>query len=230
MVLRELLKRRFLLERSLEGKMERDILEKRFKRDQDKLETLPAIGRSGTKFKSDKIAYWHQVPERYDVVNGDWLEFGVYEGTSAKAFLKNMPKDSKLYLFDSFEGLPEDWIPGYAKGHFACKVPVFGDNRVQIVKGWFEDTLPTWASEYQGKAALIHIDCDMYKSTKTVLKYIDHIINSDTLVLLDDYCYSENHLMHVFKAFQEYIDENKYSYEYLFRTPKKSQAAVLIKK
>lgn len=195
------------------------------------LESLIPIGRIGTSYREDKVAYWNIVPKKYGKIPpGDWLEFGVYTGTSAKAFLKQMPDDSKLYLFDSFEGLPEEWTPDYPKGHFACKVPKFSDPRVEIVKGWFDATLPDWVENHPEKAAFIHIDCDIYSSTKTVLDNIDPVIGPNTLILLDDYCGTKNHLPHVYKAFQEYIQKHGYDYEYLYRTPKKSQVALVIHK
>jgi len=180
---------------------------------------------------NNKKQYWNLVPQKHlEMPVGDWLEFGVYTGLSARIFLRNMPRDNKLFLFDSFEGLPEEWTPDYPVGHFACDVPRFKDSRVEIVKGWFEDTLPEWVEAYGKPAALIHIDCDIYSSTKTVLKYVDSLIGPETLVMLDDYYGTENHIPHVYKAFQEYIKENGYDFEYLFRTPKKSQVTIRIKK
>ena len=44
-------------------------------------------------------------------LQGDWAQFGVFKGESARlleGFCRGVP-DRKLYLFDSFEGLPEGW-------------------------------------------------------------------------------------------------------------------------
>ena len=37
------------------------------------------------------------------------LEFGVYKGTTTRIIRNSLPLDYKIYGFDSFEGLPEDW-------------------------------------------------------------------------------------------------------------------------
>ena len=48
-----------------------------------------------------------------------------------------------IYGFDSFEGLPDAWIPGFPKGYFDMKgsLPPVAPN-VQLIKGWFDETLP----------------------------------------------------------------------------------------
>jgi hypothetical protein len=107
-----------------------------------------------------------------------WAEFGVWKGASAFFFLRNLPEDGRLFLFDSFEGLPEFWNDN-PPGAFACDIPDFNDPRVIIKKGWFEDTLPV-----QEVFDFVHIDCDLYSSTKTVLDRID--VRKGTIILFDE--------------------------------------------
>ena len=57
---------------------------------------------------NDRLEYLNQI-SKLVILDGDWVEFGVREGVSAKVLLNNLPKNNKLYLFDSFEGLPEHW-------------------------------------------------------------------------------------------------------------------------
>ena len=42
-------------------------------------------------------------------LDGDWVEYGVWKGDTARLLLEHLPPDSELVLLDSFEGLPEDW-------------------------------------------------------------------------------------------------------------------------
>ena len=42
--------------------------------------------------------------------DGLFLEFGVYKGTSIN-FISSLIPDKKIYGFDSFGGLPEEWVP-----------------------------------------------------------------------------------------------------------------------
>ena len=106
-----------------------------------------------------------------------YTEFGVAEGYSLRQWcgLLDNPQSS-LHGFDSFEGLPEDWSPLYAKGHFSRDgiVPETKDPRVKLFKGWFEDTLPTYVPP-EHDALFVNIDSDLYSSAKTVLQYLGNL-------------------------------------------------------
>lgn len=41
---------------------------------------------------------------------GDFLQLGVFKGQCARFLHARMPAGRRLYLLDSFEGLPEDWM------------------------------------------------------------------------------------------------------------------------
>ncbi len=74
----------------------------------------------------------------------DYLEFGVYEGASIRMWSGlNTNPSSRLFGFDSFEGLPEDWPFRLRKGAFDTngRVPDVEDSRDFIV-GWFQEPLP----------------------------------------------------------------------------------------
>ncbi len=145
--------------------------------------------------------------------DSDWAEFGVARGRSARFWLKHMPADKKLYLFDSFEGLPEDWQGKIKKGTFKCAVPALDDKRVEIVKGWFQDTVPRWAKSYRGKLSFVHIDCDLYSSTKTVLHHIYPIIDANTVFLFDEVQGNPAREKHEGRAFKEFLQSRKLSFE-----------------
>ena len=98
------------------------------------------------------------------------LEFGVYKGNSIN-LLADLKPNVTWYGFDSFVGLPEDWTIGAKAGAFSTdgKLP-FVRRNVQLVAGFFEQTMPSFIAEHRGeKIAFLHIDCDLYSSTKTVL-------------------------------------------------------------
>jgi len=206
-------------------------LDELYRKEIKKLKNVPVLGK-------DKVTYWQQLIPKLCIEKGDWAEFGVYKGISANILLKSLPEDSHFYLFDSFEGLPEDWDHKDKKGSMALtpeQIPVFDDNRVYLQKGLFEDTLPKYFNKESWLTcpywSLFHIDCDVYSSAKTVLKNIDGFICYNTFLLLDDYCNgSEKHKHHMFKAFQEYIQSNGYTYTVLFKSPSGSQVTVRIEK
>lgn len=114
-----------------------------------------------------------------------WLEFGVFSGETIN-FISNFT-DDKVYGFDSFEGLPEKWRDGYEKGAFDRKglLPKVNDN-VELIKGWFNDTLPTFLKDKNKKISFIHIDCDLYSSAKTVLDCTKEYFDEECTIVFDE--------------------------------------------
>lgn len=153
------------------------------------------------------------------VPNGTFGQFGVYKGESA-AWMLSHNCDS-LYLYDSFEGLPEDWNSQFTKGHFKCDVPVFSDPRVKIVKGLFEDTVDKFNNIEFG---LVHVDCDLYSATKTVLNNIK--IFKDQIIVFDEMYNIAGADKHEQKAFLEWVVEREITYDALAKT---SYSQVIIK-
>ena len=80
--------------------------------------------------------------------NKFYLEFGVWKGDSANFFSKNV---NKLYAFDSFEGLREDWHgKGITKGHLNLhkKIPKLEKN-IEPIIGWVQDTLEEFLKKHK---------------------------------------------------------------------------------
>lgn len=146
---------------------------------------------------------------------GIFLEFGVFNGKSIN-FMSNILKDRKFYGFDSFEGLPEDWIPGFNKGRFSLdgNLPPVNKN-VTLIKGWFNETLPQFIKELNEDIAFIHVDCDLYSSTKTIFDCLKDKITPGTVITFDEYFCYHNWEEHEFKAFQEFVKEKQVKYKYL---------------
>ncbi len=122
----------------------------------------------------------------------DYLEFGVYQGASLRAWTElNTHPQSRFFGFDSFEGLPEDWPQGNAtKGAFCCdgRTPNIDDSRVQWVKGWFNETLPDFLATYTPQRQLVlHLDADLYSSTLTVLMQLSPHLTRGTLLVFDEF-------------------------------------------
>jgi hypothetical protein len=100
----------------------------------------------------------------------------------------------RVYGFDSFEGLPEDWHRGpgnvYTAGHFAVEsLPMHAENAT-LVRGWFDDSIPRWLQQHPDltQVALLHIDSDLYSSAATVLKMLNHLIVPGTVIVFDELC------------------------------------------
>jgi Methyltransferase domain len=146
--------------------------------------------------------------------NGLVLEFGVEDGRSVNHLAKRTSRT--VHGFDSFEGLPEDWSGTFEKkGSFTRKgqLPQVESN-VKLHAGWFDSTLPTFLQANEGPAAFIHIDCDIYSSTRTVFELLAGRIEPGTVIVFDEYFNYPNWQEHEFKAFQEFVTGSRLRYEY----------------
>ncbi|MGB9980283.1 TylF/MycF/NovP-related O-methyltransferase [Methanobacterium sp.] len=140
------------------------------------------------------------------------LEFGVFEGTTIN-FISSNTKQT-VYGFDSFEGLPEDWREGFEKGTFKIGIPEVNKN-VKLIKGWFDDTLPQFIKECPENCYFIHIDCDLYSSTKTIFDNLHDKIKEGTIIVFDEFFNYPGWKEGEYKAFIEFVNSHNIKYEYI---------------
>lgn len=118
------------------------------------------------------------------------LEFGVKAGNSINK-IASFNSNRTVYGFDSFEGLPEDWIRGdktLKKGRYKqIKLPKVERN-VQLIKGWFVDTIPIFKKTHSENISFINIDSDLYASCKTILWNLNSQIKIGTVIHFDELC------------------------------------------
>jgi predicted O-methyltransferase YrrM len=151
-------------------------------------------------------------------LDGLFLEFGVAGGNTTNFIAKNIQKT--LHGFDSFEGLPEFWVDNLGgrleKGSFNMngKLPSVREN-VQLHVGWFDKTLPEFVTSCKDNISFMHIDCDLYSSTKTIFDILGERIKSGTIIVFNEYFNYPTWQQHEFKAFQEFVAENSIKYEYI---------------
>ncbi len=145
-----------------------------------------------------------------------WLEFGVATGNTIN-YISKFTND-KVYGFDSFEGLPEKWRDGFEKGAFNRNgnLPKVNDN-VELIKGWFNETLPNFIKTHNKKVSFIHMDADLYSSTKYIFDTLKDHIDTDCVIVFDElvnypgFDGDKGEL----KAFYEFITEHKVKYEWI---------------
>lgn len=161
-------------------------------------------------------------------LSGLYCEFGVFTAISTN-FIAKKRKDITLHGFDSFEGLPEYWRSGYGKGTFNLNgdLPAVEKNIV-LYKGWFSQTLPPFVKQYTEPIAFLHVDCDLYSSTKEVFAHLADRIVPGTVIAFDEYFNYPFWRKHEFQAFQEFIAESGRTYEYLCYNGYGYQVAVRI--
>jgi hypothetical protein len=171
---------------------------------------------SAAKLKS-RPALLEYCVKQASIPNGLHLEFGVFKGASINR-LANIKPDIVFYGFDSFVGLPEAWNMGAPRGAFSLKgeLPPVRKN-VKLIKGFYDDTLPSFVNNNAGRSiAFMHIDCDLYSSTKTVLRLTKELMRDGTIILLDEFFnFPDWRNRGEFKAFAEFIEESKFEFEYL---------------
>lgn len=135
-------------------------------------------------------------------VKGDFVECGTYKGGTAAILSKFMGSGRKLWLYDSFEGMPEStYKDGYAAKEWIGKcvssvedvkevmrLLSIPEQRYFIKKGWFQQTFPC---KLPRKVALLHCDADWYESISLVLDTFYPLISEYGCIILDDFGYWE---------------------------------------
>ena len=159
--------------------------------------------------------------------DGYWFEFGVHTGSTINTLSSFC---DKIYGFDSFKGLPETWNEKYLKGAFKLdKHPKVEDN-VELVVGWFDETLPKFIEENNiDKVNFINIDCDLYSSTKTIFKNLGKYIKPGTYIYFDEFLVKTNPVENEAKAFAEFLDEYNLDYDIMCSTGKEYPIQTLVK-
>jgi O-methyltransferase len=135
-------------------------------------------------------------------VPGDLVECGTYKGGSAAVLGTTLTAARHLWLFDSFQGMPNtSKHDGPDAGQYVGQgvasesdvVNVLTDVGVlageyTIRKGWFADS---FKRELPAQVALLHCDADWYESVLLVLETFYFRVPDGGCVVLDDFGYWE---------------------------------------
>ena len=163
------------------------------------------------------------------------LEFGVYNGSSIKVISKVFEDAPNIFGFDSWEGLPLDTVQQYGnftQGSFRTDRPnklYSSENRITLVDGWFEKSLPDFMSTHSGPIRFINIDCDQYISTKHVFDVLGRYIDTGTVINFDEYKFFEGWENREYRAFREMMLVIGYDYEYIYKTGNEERVALVIR-
>jgi hypothetical protein len=139
-------------------------------------------------------------------VEGCVVECGVWRGGMIAGLADLLGSQREYYLFDSFEGLPpakpidgpalQAWqadvtAPGYHNNCTASGADVeaamkkSSATRYSLVKGWFEDTVPSF--DPNQRIALLRLDGDLYDSTTVCLRCLYPQVADGGIIIIDDY-------------------------------------------
>lgn len=161
------------------------------------------------------------------------LELGVWHGTSLRMTALNWP-DDPVHGFDTFTGLPEAWGTPETGGEPAGAYSTFGatptdlPHNVHLHAGLFSDTLPGFIEAHPGPIRFMNIDCDLYSSTKDIFDQVSERVVPGTIIVFDEYLMTPTWQDDEFKAFQEAVVKNGWSYEYVAFSIMTGQAIVRI--
>lgn len=151
-----------------------------------------------------------------DLQDGAILEFGVYRGETINYLAKRHSQRS-IYGFDSFLGLPEAWAGNRAsEANFNLNgKPPQTEPNVTLVEGWFDDSLPKFLESFDAPIALVHIDCDIYSSTRCVLENLGPRLQPGAVIAFDEFFNYPNFEQHEYKAFFEFVETFNVTFRYL---------------
>ena len=151
-----------------------------------------------------------------DLKKGLICEFGVFKGESINYISKLFP-DHNIFGFDAFfNGLPETFIEWSSpKGAFKLEnLPVVSQN-VELIPGYFHDSLPGFIEKHKEPFIFVHIDCDLYSSTKVIFNITDSKFQPGTVIVFDDYFNYPGWQDQEIKAFMEFITKSGLGFEYI---------------
>jgi len=139
---------------------------------------------------------------------GHIVECGVFKGASLIRFctfreIMESPYSRKIIGFDAFGKFPDqdnindqtfakrfedDAGEGISIDELNKVFSYKGFENYELVKGNIVDTIPEYISNHpELKIALLHIDCDVYSPSVTILNYLfDKVVNNG-LVVFDDF-------------------------------------------
>ncbi|HEV7919742.1 MAG TPA: class I SAM-dependent methyltransferase [Thermoanaerobaculia bacterium] len=161
-------------------------------------------------------------------VQGLVLEFGVHKGATLEWIAARI--EGEVHGFDSFEGLPEDWTGSRRKGRFSLGgvLPSITAPNAVLHKGLFAETLPRFLASHPGPVELVHIDCDLYSSTHTVLTALQSRLAPGSILLFDEYFGYPGSELHEHRAFLELTRRCALGYQYIGYASRWGSAAVRI--
>ncbi|HJU56714.1 MAG TPA: TylF/MycF/NovP-related O-methyltransferase [Pyrinomonadaceae bacterium] len=166
-------------------------------------------------------------------IPGEIVECGVWRGGSMAAAAMTLTRldsqDRHLYLFDTFEGMPQpgardinwegekaldiyrrrngrgggsDWC--YAAEEEVARVMSacgYDQSKIHLVKGRVEETVPAAAPE---RISILRLDTDLYESTRHELEHLFPRLVRGGVLIIDDY----GHWRGAREATDEYLSQH----------------------
>ena len=148
-------------------------------------------------------------------IGGDFVELGCYKGDTSLMLAEILQgTDKKLWIYDSFEGLPDKSVEDesavgadFKRGELAASKREVkmrflraGLMVPKITKAWFSDLKD---EDLPSKIAFAFLDGDLYESIRDSLKLIDGKMTVGGVIMVHDYI--NEALPGVAKAVDEWV-------------------------
>ncbi|MCC6212782.1 MAG: class I SAM-dependent methyltransferase [Burkholderiales bacterium] len=196
----------------------------------------PPVVHNLEKYHALKKAHYLTAIEELE---GDYLEFGVYTGSSfchslrcCRSLAALHPKmlGTGFFGFDSFGGFgtlaDDDKHPFYEDQNFATRLGdverrvarVACGLRTRLVPGFFSESLKAGAAAYGiTRARVVFVDSDTHASAREALLFCLPIVQAGTYVVLDDYfSYRGSEERGVARAFAEFLEAGRFRARQVF--------------
>lgn len=144
---------------------------------------------------TERAFFLFQFSKQALALPGEIAEIGVYKGGGARLIAEIFKDKKQIYLFDTFEGMPEvdkkeDNIKAIKKGMYSDTSLIAVKNflskfkNIKIYKGIFPETS---APITEKKFCFVHVDTDIYKSTKDCIEFFYPRMVSGGIIICDDF-------------------------------------------
>ena len=193
----------------------------------------PYLENSLAKYLALKKAFYITA---HDKTPGNYLEFGVFTGSSFNFAIKANKKIEKIFGelncefigFDSFKGFgdisKEDQNPSFQNRTVYVNEKKVINNieklakgqKFRLIKGFYQETIKDKTTDDLkiDKSRVVMIDCDLKESTNLALEFIRPSLQEGTIILFDDYLYYKGSTNKgecgAFKDFQKKYPEIKF--------------------
>ena len=168
----------------------------------------------------------------HDNTFGDYLEFGVFTGSSFNFAMKINKKMEKIFKrkidtqfigFDSFDGFgeikPIDENPSFKNNFFKVDKKKVIKNieknsknqKFRLIEGFYQQTIDNKNTNDYGinKSRIIMIDCDLKESTTLALNFAKPSLQEGTIIIFDDFnFYKGNKDKGEYGAFDDFKNKN----------------------
>lgn len=153
-----------------------------------------------------------------DDIAGDYLEFGILKGKSLlhsyRCYKKLGLSERNFYGLDSFQGFPTEnhnffTNKNFTSNSYNVKKTFKKIKNIQIIEGFFEDTIKQKNIQDIEQISFTFIDCDIYESALSIFPFLKNRMKPGSFIMIDDFSSIDKNGNTIFKAFSNNFEVGK---------------------